>query len=1171
MILEPTLLNALTFEPHGVQIIEASAGTGKTWTLAALYVRLVLGDGRAPLEPRQILVMTFTDAAMEELRERIRARLALAARVFHEDPSAREKADAFLLELRNNRSADRLADALRLDSAARSMDEAAIFTIHGWSHRMLREHAFESASLFEQRKIDNPQALQLQVLHDYWRLHIYTLSAAQSLALPDFATSPANLLRKLKKRIAERSHQSLIAQAPSPDTFAQVFDARSQWCAQVQALEERARQLWREHRVDLEVQLAAAYEGHLKKPSFGSPNHAAHMQAMRLWAEGGAASARWPAKFTLENLTQQTKQKCPTPVDHFGVYQAIQNLEVVRAQAPAAWDLVYDHAADWICAEVTRRKLQRGEFDFHDLLQRLHYALNVPGSGLPAVIRAQYPVALVDEFQDTDALQYGALEQIYLTGRDRREDDDSALVMIGDPKQAIYRFRGADLGIYMQARDAADQIHTLSGNFRSSKALVDAVNHVFLKADKPFGNIPYQPVTAQKADSVVSVLRPDGTHWPALTVWTPQDITSSKKPALQTEFSQGTATQIVALLHEGQVKPEQIAVLVRTGKEARLIRKALQERDVATVYLSERDSVYQSSQALQLWYVLAAVLRPRSLRAVRAAVATRLYGLIDVEREQLLLDDVNLEGLVEDFLAWQDVWRTQGVLAMVHKLLHQRGVAAALLARSRGGERELTNVLHLAALLQEASASLQGETALLRFLGEQIGADDNLDSGAAQLRLETDAALVKVITLHKSKGLEYPVVFLPFSYTSATPKADPGEDKNDPDVIKRIEEEQAESVRLLYVALTRAERALFMSAATPGHMLDKTSLYRLLNRKTKDDLAEKLSVWGDCSDICIQTLPAATNQLWRGNSAVSVPRAAEPLWRRHRSTWRSTSFSSMTRDLHANTALPKTSQDELREDRQTDAAGEPAISRLNSTWSGLKGGERLGTAMHDLLECQLHEGWPVAAECRSSAWLKLLRKHVRNLTAEQITAEQLTQWVHTCTHAVLPMGGGSLQLRTLGAQQAVAEMPFVLTLRSATTRHIDALLQTHVQPGQARVALSPDSLQGQLVGSLDVVIEYEGRWYVMDYKTNQMDADTHQAMTDKILEKRYDLQYSLYLLALHRLLKLRLPDYDYDQHIGGALYFFLRLVDQPGGGLYHDKPPRQFIEELDAHFSSGAA
>jgi exodeoxyribonuclease V beta subunit len=172
MTVTATKLDAMTFAPQGVQVIEASAGTGKTWTLAALYVRLVLGDTREPLEPRQILVMTFTDAAMEELRERIRERLAEAARVFHGDPAAAAKADQFLKTLRAAREPTLLADALRLDNAARSMDEAAIFTIHGWSHRMLREHAFESASLFEQRKIDDPQALLLQVLHDYWRLHI---------------------------------------------------------------------------------------------------------------------------------------------------------------------------------------------------------------------------------------------------------------------------------------------------------------------------------------------------------------------------------------------------------------------------------------------------------------------------------------------------------------------------------------------------------------------------------------------------------------------------------------------------------------------------------------------------------------------------------------------------------------------------------------------------------------------------------------------------------------------------------------------------------------------------------------------------------------------------------------------------------------------------------------
>ena len=1153
----PIKLDPYTFTLRGVQVIEASAGTGKTWTLAALYLRLVLGDGRAPLEPRQILVMTFTDAAMEELRERIRERLAQAARVFHRDALAEAKADDFLLQLRDSREPNLLGDALRLDTAARSMDEAAIFTIHGWSHRMLREHAFESVSLFEQRKIEDPHALQQQVLHDYWRLHVYTLSPAQTLALTEFASSPDDLLSQLRKRLSKRSHQPLLSQLPAKAAFTAAFNQKAQWLTDLATLETKARALWTLHRLELESQLEGAYKNDLNGTSYGITKYAKHMRAMQAWAQGDDSTDQIPAKFSLAGLkVNKGKNK---PLDHFGVYQTIADLEALRAAAPDTWEAVYDHAAEWISAESTRRKLQRGEFDFQDLLQRLHHALTTPGSGLPALIRQQYPVALVDEFQDTDKLQYGALQHIYIPDAPDDEPADTALMLIGDPKQAIYSFRGADLQTYLQARAAAKQVHTLSGNFRSSKPLVDAVNHVFSTAHLPFANIGYEPVTAERAASVLSVPRPDGTHWPALTVWTAAETGPCKAMTLRDEFAEGMASQIVALLQEGQVAPADIAVLVRTGKEAGYIRKALQERAVATVYLSERDSVYRSPQALQLWYVLAAVLKPRSLRAIRSAVATRLYGLSAAEREQVLLDDQNLEALIETFLAWQDMWRTQGVLAMVHQLLHQRGVAAQCLAQTHTGERELTNVLHLAALLQEASAGLQGETALLRFLSEQIGADDNSDSGASQLRLETDAALVKVITLHKSKGLQYPVVFLPFAYEPPYEKGLSTEEKL---------AQQAESVRLLYVAMTRAQRALFLAAATPKIGYKSAPLYTLLNRKGSDDLIDRLNDW-QCSDIHIEPLPPSTDHRWTGTAAAVLPRNAETPQRRHRSAWRSSSFSSMTRDLPKGTALPKTAQDELREYRQIDAEGEANPLQPTSPWSALKGSERLGTAMHDLLECQLHEAWP--AQSTSPTWQKLLRRHARNLAAEKVSAEQLQDWVQVCTHAQLPLPEGPLQLRTLTSQHAVAEMPFVLSVGDASTRHIDDLLHSYVQPGQPRTALSRETLQGQLVGSLDLVLEHQGRWYVLDYKTNQISTSTQQAMTDKILEKRYDLQYSLYLLALHRLLKARLTDYDYDRHIGGALYFFLRLVDQPGCGLYHDKPPRQFIEALDRHFCEATA
>jgi exodeoxyribonuclease V beta subunit len=272
-------------------------------------------------------------------------------------------------------------------------------------------------------------------------------------------------------------------------------------------------------------------------------------------ATGHCGRQNLPAKFSAAKFRQTKKEDGVLPEDHFGVYKTIEALQALRDAPPAKWPAVYDHAADWICAEITRRKLQRGEFDFHDLLQRLHYALTQPGSGLPALIRQQYPVALVDEFQDTDALQYGALHQIYLAGRAERPDDTSALVMIGDPKQAIYRFRGADLGIYLQARrrqrtrsirSVATSVHPNRWSMRSTTS---SPGQSGPSAISPMSRSPPRRPTAS-----TPVPRPDGSRWPALTVWTAADMDECKATVLSNEFAQGMATQIVTLLNEGQVR-----------------------------------------------------------------------------------------------------------------------------------------------------------------------------------------------------------------------------------------------------------------------------------------------------------------------------------------------------------------------------------------------------------------------------------------------------------------------------------------------------------------------------------------------------------------------------------------------------------------------------------------
>jgi exodeoxyribonuclease V beta subunit len=393
--------------------------------------------------------------------------------------------------------------------------------------------------------------------------------------------------------------------------------------------------------------------------------------------------------------------------------------EHLAAEPPVAEQLLA-HAAHEVGAAYRQAKARLAQFDFSDLLQNLYHALQAKDGRLAEAIRQQFPLALVDEFQDTDPWQYGALSKIY--GEPQGTPQDTGLIMIGDPKQAIYSFRGADLATYLSARAQAQAIHTLSGNFRSTEGLVAVVNHVFARAAQPFGDVSYEPVTA--CNHKVLPLQVAGRTQPAMTVWHLQHARMPRKPALLRQLAEVFATQMVGLLNAGAARPGAMAVLVKNWVEARAIRTALSNRGVRSVYLSERDSVFATAQATDLWRILRAVAQPRDAQYIRAALATALWGLDWNELENLFQDEIAWDELSERFHNWQKIWQRQGFLPMLHQLLHEQSIPARLLKQdstdhkrqNSSGERQLTNLLHLGDLLQTASLGLQGEGALLRYL-----------------------------------------------------------------------------------------------------------------------------------------------------------------------------------------------------------------------------------------------------------------------------------------------------------------------------------------------------------------------------------------------------------------------------------------------------------------------
>ncbi|MEY4077602.1 MAG: RecBCD enzyme subunit RecB, partial [Pseudomonadota bacterium] len=1014
-------------------------------------------------------------------------------------------------------------------------------------------------------------------------------------ALKDLGGSPEALLKNIQSlwQKFEKSPGGFPDVLKDPDPKALVL-AWSQWQERLLALEAQARQLLLNNLPQALDLLSKALENDLNRNLYRVNKHAYFLRHLSDWASGEEADMDALSKFTFEKLNAGLRGGA-RPIDNaHGVWTAIGLWMAERQSEPEVGVNLLQHAALKVGRAYLLQKRSLANFDFSDLLQRLHAALHAPDSRLPQIVRAQFPVAMVDEFQDTDPWQYESLSRIYgaanlpsqETGNAEHENA-SAFLMIGDPKQAIYSFRGADLPTYLNARHAAESIWTLTENFRSSPEVVNAVNHLFETAQNPFGEVPFERVKTPTPAKSESLRLANGQKLPALTVW----HLAADKPLSGKQYSEDMAqicaTQMVLLLNQGIAQPGHMAVLVRDGQEAKRIRQALAQRGVRSVYLSDRDSVYATREALDLACILEAVLQARNAKLLRAALTTRTLCLSLPEIEQVFRAEEDWDIWVERFNAWHTTWRRQGFLPMLYKIVHEQDIGRRMQAEGETAERRLTNLLHLGELLQSASLQLQGESALLRFLTDQL-ADPQAQGESAQMRLETDAELVQVITFHKAKGLQYPLVFLPFVSNFR-------EDKDDS--LRTAEERLQEDIRLLYVAFTRAQQALWAGVAKrQGDFKSKetqaqSALSVLLQRKSADDLQEKLQAWASCDDIEVVHAPEANAQLYKPSIAVSLEAATvarSPSRVLPHAGW-TASFSALTRKL-SDSKWHATDSGLAREERWLDSQIDNPVANANdllaadgkvsakteqATFNQFPAGSAYGTLLHDIFEWQLKEGWPLLknesdllaeVKIRWQGWWQTQADSLQLKPEDQALCLQLIRQCAATQFTQLGSDQHCFSLSQLNAQNAWPEMGFTFKTHGVSTLYMDQLISTALHPHKARPALQAQQLNGLLTGFMDIVFEHQGRYYVLDYKSNKLPDYSQDSITSSMLSHRYDVQYTLYILAVHRLLKSRLPGYNYEQHVGGAIYLYLRGIDQAGQGCYVHKPSYDLIHALDEAF-----
>jgi exodeoxyribonuclease V beta subunit len=1207
---ERPVLDVLGTLPRDFTLVEASAGTGKTYSICALVLRLLVEEN-VPLE--SILVVTFTEAATADLRDRVRRVIVDALGLLLKDARSAALEDKTLRAIVERWPAAGIAAGTAIDRLRRALfefDRASIHTIHGFCHRVLRECAFENGAPFSRELVTDPTPLLDEIAADYW---VRETHALPTRLLRSLVSKGASLTRLRKLLRLVRAHARLrilpeAAERPALPDRAEVIEARAAFGA-----------LWRESGAAAMAMLRE-HKG-LNRRSYALPTldnlEAELVEYAARDADDGDTLPKAFQLLTSESLETKRNKGAPPPPEHPVFDAAARVLEATTAYDGAAAALATWLQRDFVVyaeRELAARKRAQGLLTYDDLLREVAQTLRGPGGpAMRAQLRERYAFALIDEFQDTDPLQYEIFTRVFLD-----ESGAARLLVVGDPKQAIYSFRGADVFTYVEAAAQARARFDLRQNWRSDPRLVAAINAVFGRE----GSRPFRVEGIDFVPSLAALERdrlggPDGAPVPPLRVSVMAEdeaITGADWPLVE-----ALADELVAALQgerriDGDpLRPEQIAVLTRTNDQADMVQAALLARGVPCVQTRTR-SVYSSQEARDLLSVLEAVAEPTRVGNLRVALATGLMGWRAAELAAADEDSPAWDAIVDDFRSWHEHWATRGFVPMMRRLIEERALPGRLL-RYRGGERRLTNLLHLVELLHAVSREQGlGVAGVLRWLTEHITAAEDVDEH--ELRLESDLAAVQIVTAHRAKGLQYGYVFAPFLWKEVRMHRDEApfprfHDGSEgltidlrPEELDRakglaIGEVVDEAMRLTYVALTRAKHGCSVAFAHTSRASRSTLAELLLSelpgyhsKHTGAEVIAALEARAAASDGAIEVAPLLVSRReYRPPPSHAEDLGARPVTARTYRPWRVSSFSRLAAsgasrgaedaDHVLDSASPEAEGHDLDSTAAAPPAEAPAPISVPSPLplARFPGGTRAGTCLHALYEHLdfADAGNPALLE---AAALKTLVRHGFDAELAPEVARSLGDVLAT------PLDAAGLRLADVARARRLDELAFLLPLdeaRPLTGRALGATFAEH--GGEATRALAEvvaelpfAALAGYLKGFVDLVFEHGGRWYLVDYKSNWLGdrpddygpADLQRAM----LAHRYGLQYHLYLVALHRYLGQRLRGYDYDRDFGGVFYLFLRGMHPERGaatGVFADRPRRALVEALSALFAAPAA
>ena len=1211
------ILDLSTYVPGpGITLIEASAGTGKTYSIANLYLHFILQGKKV----NEILVVTFTEAATKELRERIRHNLSCALNTYLTNEVHDETISKILAQYP--------APQEKLEMAILNFDQAAIFTIHGFCQRMLQENAFESLSLFDSELSDNNTMIRERIVFDFWRKLTHTSETKPPLSQNQLHDLANKVLGSQNLNIAE----PLVDSDAIEEALAQFKPFAEKCLATLELMEHCKDEVY-------ELMFTGKVLNGNKYRINSFENKWSALQTSLTQQKHDIDILNYFGNKIADSASKGKEIICHELFDRCAEMEemCLPDLENLLSQKIKA-DFI-----DFARQQEPKIKSELNILTFDDLITNLHRVLSQEqGDGpLHQRIREKYKIALVDEFQDTDPLQYQVFASLF--GHEEH-CEHHAFYMIGDPKQSIYRFRGADIFAYLEAKNQAQTKLTLDTNYRSEPAMVEAVNEFFLAkgSEEAFAYAPEDEAEGICFEAVKSgadkrrLIIADDPQALQLRWILPdaEDLdTEVAKSTITPEVPKLVSAEIIELLNKSQdglayfetkdgereaVKPGDIAILVNSHNQAKDI-KAVLNRAKISVVIQKSGNVFDSDQAKDLLRLLEAIADPRD----RTITPLLLSGFFNhtVEEVKNMGDNQRFD-LLKEFIDYNKSWESRGLLRSLQKFIDLHDLYTSSLKRDQG-ERLISNLYQLREILHtEETANGLGLTGLIRFLNEKINSEDKDDDAYLQ-RLETDAKAVQILTIHKSKGLEFPIVFCPYMWNqkysySSSPLSkgennksgdfefhndlnqpsfsiDPSGDERDDFRKFWSREVLGEQLRLLYVALTRAANRCYLYW---GNIKNEPSLFSYLalpdfkGRELIHSVAPELEVY-------------QRRQAWektlknRAPHAIGFKRVCfddETPRLRYREvqddqlqapaqfelnfpSWMDGSYSALTRGHGKVHFTPDDLK--LHDEGETDDVEVDDLPA--SGFYSFPRGAMPGVAIHEIFEYIDFQD-PTHWDEVISSKLKRYNLHGGRTANPDSFLEKRVGDCHEMLQRVLStkLTPCDFSLDQVSRSQRMDEMEFYYPVENIDLQQLKKLFFKYYQNTANESFIEDlDKLnyqmqQGFFNGSIDLAFQQDGRFYVLDWKSNHLGNSPEkydtQSLRNAVREHFYFLQYHIYTLALHLFLEQHLHDYDYEKHFGGCIYTFVRGF-KPGSsyGIHFDRLPLAMVEELKQLIVNGVA